>query len=444
MSRQKTVVYAGPTISHDEVRAVLPEAQARPPVARGDLLRQEWSREDTAVIIDGYYRERLSVGHKEILWLLNEGVNVIGAASMGALRAAELSPYGMRGVGSVFRMYASGEVDGDDEVAVLHGPAERGYPADTVAMVNIRYGCQEGAKSGLVPAATAERIVEAARSRPFVQRTWRELGEALGPDAGDALSTLERKIGTGEWDLKRLDAMAALEAVGGHQAEAPSAWTAEPSTWAAEAALTGITHYEALAWRSMREYAPGRWMSDLDVLDAARLFGQDYPKLHEETLTGLLADFAAARGLGLEAYTRARLGVDDRADLPHVLAPWLAETERAALPVAEQLRLVMVRVWPVWQSEDWRPIILERIRESSRWPEWSDIVARADEIAEQSLGRVVIPAPAICGRIFSRHWNGPGTTAEVELARRGFLSMADLGQTAARFFALDVHKAKGR
>ncbi|MEV0349118.1 TfuA-like protein [Nonomuraea sp. NPDC050680] len=435
--RQKTVVYAGPTISHDEVRAVLPEAQARPPVARGDLLRQEWSRDDTAVIIDGYYRERLSVGHKEILWLLNEGVNVIGAASMGALRAAELSPCGMRGVGSVFRMYATGEVDGDDEVAVLHGPAERGYPTGTVAMVNLRYGCQEGAKSGLVPAAAGERIVEAAKSRPFVHRTWRELEEALGPDAGDALSTLERRIGTGEWDLKRLDAMAALKAVGGHHGEAPS-------TWAAEVALTSITHYEALAWRSMREYAPGRWMSDLDVLEAARLFDQDYPRLHEEVLTGLLADFAAARGLGLEAYTRARLGVDDRAGLPHVLAPWLSEKERATLPVAERLRLVMVRVWPVWQSADWRPIVLERIRESSRWSEWSEIVARADEIAEQTSGRVVIPAPAICGRIFSRHWNGPGTTAEVELARRGFLSMADLGQTAARFFPLDVHKAKGR
>ncbi|MEU7859759.1 TfuA-like protein [Nonomuraea sp. NPDC049141] len=435
MSRQKTVVYAGPTISHDEVLAVLPEARTRPPVARGDLLREEWGRDDTAVIIDGYYRERLSVGHKEILWLLNEGVNVIGAASMGALRAAELSPYGMRGVGSVFRMYATGEVDGDDEVAVLHGPAERGYPTGTVAMVNLRYGCQEGARTGLVPAAAGERIVEAAKSRPFVHRTWPELEEALGPAAGDALSTLERMIGTGEWDLKRLDAVAALNAVGGHRAEAPSAW-------AADVALTGITHYEALAWRSMREYAPGRWMSDLDVLDAARLFGQDYPRLHEQVLTGLLTDFADARGLRLEEYTRVRLGVDDRADVPPSLASWLSEAERATLPAAEQLRLVMVRVWPVWQSEDWRPIILERIRLSSHWPEWSDLVARADEVAEQTRGRVVVPAPAICGRIFSRHWNGPGTSAEVELARRGFLGMADLGQTVSRFFALDVRKAK--
>ncbi|MEW9532568.1 TfuA-like protein [Microbispora sp. NPDC049125] len=433
MSSQKTVVYAGPTISPGEVLGVVPEAKVRPPAARGDLLRERWSRGDTAVIIDGYYRERLSVGHKEILWLLDEGVNVIGAASMGALRAAELSPYGMSGVGSVFRMYATGEVDGDDEVAVLHGPADRGYPASTVAMVNIRYGCREGAKTDLVPAAAGERIVEAAKARPFTHRTWDELEGELGEDDRDALGTLKRMIGTGEWDLKRLDAMSALRAVGGRRAEASKAW-------AADVALTGITHYEALRWRSAREYAPGRWMSDLDVLDAGRLFGDDYPRLHEEVLTGLLEEFASAQGLGLDAYVCARLGAGHRSALPPALASWLTETERATSSVAGQLRTVMVRVWPVWQSADWRPAVIERIRESSHWHEWSDIVARAGEAAERARGRVIVPPPEIRGRLFLRHWRG--ASAEVEMARRGFFGTEDLGGAVTRFFALDVENSR--
>ncbi|MEV7964509.1 TfuA-like protein [Sphaerisporangium sp. NPDC088356] len=435
MSPQKVVVYAGPTISRDEILDVVPEAQVRPPAARGDLLREEWSRDDTAVIIDGYYRERLSVGHKEILWLLNEGVNVIGAASMGALRAAELSPYGMSGVGSVFRMYETGEVDGDDEVAILHGPADKGYPAGTVAMVNIRYGCQEGAKTDLVPAAAGERIVQAAKARPFTHRTWEELEGELGRDDRDALRTLERMIGTGEWDLKRLDAVSALRAVGDRRAEVSG-------EWAAEVALTGITHYEALRWRSTREYAPGRWMSDLDVLNAARLFGDDYPRLHEEVLTRRLEDFAGAQGLEVEAYVRAKLGVDDRSALPSALASWLTETELATLPAAEQRRLVMVRVWPVWQSADWRPDALARIRESSHWHEWSGMVARADEVAEETRGRVVVPPPEMCGRLFLRHWQRRGTSPDVEMARRGFFGMEDLGRTATRFFAMDVQNSR--
>ncbi|MEU6431533.1 TfuA-like protein [Microbispora sp. NPDC046973] len=435
MSSPNVVVYAGPTISRDEVLRVVPHARVRPPVARGDLLSETWSHDDTAVIIDGYYRERLSVGHKEILWLLDEGVHVIGAASMGALRAAELTPYGMSGAGAVFDMYATGEVDGDDEVAVVHGPADRGYPAGTVALVNIRYGCREGARAGLIPAAAGERIVRAAKALPFMRRTWRELDTAVDSGDRDHLATLERLIGTGEWDVKRLDAMAALRAVGGRRGD-------RSADWAAGTALTGITHYEALKWRSRREYAPGRWMTDLDVVNAGRLFGDDYPRLHEEALTGLLTGFAASGGLGLEAYARARLGVAEDAALPPVLASWLTETELAALPVAEQLRLVMVRVWPSWQSEDWRPVVLERVRESGHWHEWSEIVERADEAAERTRGRLAVPPPEICAKIFLRRWHRTGTSAEVELARRGFTGVQELGHTVRRFFALDVQDAR--
>jgi hypothetical protein len=436
VSARKIVVYAGPTISHDEVRSVLPEAQVRPPVARGDLLREEWTQDDTAVIIDGYFRERLSVGHKEILWLLNEGMQVIGGASMGALRAAELNLYGMRGVGSVFDMYATGEVNGDDEVAVLHGPGDVGYPALTVAMINIRYGCREGAKTGLVPTAIGERIVDAAKATPFTHRTWAELEEALGPDSRNSLRTLEQMIGTGEWDLKRLDAMLALRVVSRLRTKGSKAW-------AADVALTGITHYEALRWRSVHEYKPGKWMSDLDVLDAARLFGQDYPRLHEQVLTSLLAEFADAQGLGVAAYACARLGINERADLPPSLASWLTEAELAALPRAEQLRLIRVRVRPVWQSTDWRPLVLERIRKSSQWPKWSNIVVRADEAAERARSRVKASPPEMCGKLFLRHWHQQTTSAEIEMARRGFYGMGDLGSTVQRFFALDVQNTTG-
>ncbi|MFC5830946.1 TfuA-like protein [Nonomuraea insulae] len=427
-----TVVYAGPTISPDEIREVIPGARVRPPVARNDLFTEDWAPGDTAVIIDGYYRERLSVGHKEILWLLAEGVRVIGAASLGALRAAELGPYGMRGVGTIFHMYVTGEIDGDDEVAVLHGPAEVGYPAGTVAMVNLRHGCREGARTGLVPEAVGARILSAAKARPFTHRTWHELEEDV-PEEGvrDGLRTLRQMIAAGEWDLKRLDALSALR-----DARDPGAGS--PAARPDDAALTGITRNQALGWGSRREYAPGRWMSDLDVLTAARLFDDGYPRLHEQALTALLADFAAARGMNLEEYVRTTLGV--AGELPSPLAAWLTEAEHATLPTGDQLRLVMVRVWPIWKSADWRPAVMARIRGTEQWEQWADLVARADEVAEQSRGRLVVPPPEFCGRLFLRHW--PGTPPELAMACRGFLGVEDLGHAAARFFALDVHRRR--
>ena len=59
-------------------------------------------------IIDGVFLDVASVWHREILWALSQGVHVFGAASMGALRAAELDGFGMRGVGRSTPRIATG------------------------------------------------------------------------------------------------------------------------------------------------------------------------------------------------------------------------------------------------------------------------------------------------------------------------------------------------
>ena len=58
-------------------------------------------------IVDGYFEGVLSVWHKEILWAMAEGIHVFGSASMGALRAAELHPFGMHGTGRIFEAFAT-------------------------------------------------------------------------------------------------------------------------------------------------------------------------------------------------------------------------------------------------------------------------------------------------------------------------------------------------
>lgn len=440
MSPRTVVVYAGPSISADQVHAVLPQARLRPPAARGDLLAGDWHPGDAVVLIDGYFRERRSVGHKEILWLLGQGVAVIGAASMGALRAVELAPYGMRGVGTVYRMFASGEVDGDDEVGVLHGPADMGYRVLTPALVSLRYGCRQGAGSGQIPAAAGQRIVAAAKALPFTHRTWPDLEHALDEEDRHRLRTLRQMIGAGDWDIKRLDAVSALRIAAGETVATETVATETANT---SSHATTIMGGRLLAQNSRREYAPGRWMSDLDVLNAARLFGDDYPALHEGVLTGLLAELGAERGLTAEAYARAKLGTDGRTPLPDSLAPWLTGAELTSLTPAQRLITVMVRVWPHWQSPDWRPAILARLRASGRWDEWAGLVERADQAAEQAGSRLVVPVPAACGMLFSRHWRQPGSSAQIELARRGFLDPASLGGAVRRFFAFDVQRQRG-
>lgn len=434
MSAPKVVVFTGPTLSAGEVRSVLPQAQVRPPAARGDMVAEDWRPGDVALLIDGYFRERRSVGHKEILRVIADGVGVVGAASMGALRAVELGPCGMTGIGTVYGMYADGEIDGDDEVGVLHGSAEKGYPPLSVALVNLRYGCREGAESGLVPPDSGRRVVQAAKALPFTHRDWPDLERALDESDHDTLLALREMIDSGVWDVKRLDAMAAVRAVA-------DGAVAAAATATSEVPLTGISRTQLMVRRSRREYAPGRWMSDLDVLDAARLFDPGYPERHELVLTNLLTGLAAEQGMTLAEYAQTTLGVDGL-PLPPGLARWLTEPERTGLPAAEQARLVMVRVWPVWQSADWRPAVIDHLRASEGWTDWCDIVARADQTADQTRGRLVIPPSALRARVFLRHWPSPGGSSDIESARRGFSGAGELGGAVGRFFAFDVQRAR--
>jgi hypothetical protein len=183
-------------------------------------------------------------------------------------------------------------------------------------------------------------------------------------------------------------------------------------------------------------------MSDVDVLTAARLFGEDYPELHERILSGLLTTFADGEAATIRNFAYAKLGVGVGDPWPDVLAGWLTDAEAARLDRAEQARLILVRVWPVWQSADWRPAAVLALRESGRWDEFAELVARADEATEETRYRLKIPPPAICAKLFLRHWRQPGTTPPIEMARRGFTSPEELGAAVRRFFALDVRSGR--
>ncbi|WP_338674511.1 TfuA-like protein [Streptomyces sp. SCSIO 30461] len=166
----RLVVTAGPTISREDVHRMLPEAEVRGPVAADQVLRWEWDAGDTLVVIDGVFLQSRAVRHKELLALLDRGVTVYGASSMGALRAAELEAFGMRGVGKVFRSYRDGVLVGDDEVALTHADAESAYRPTSWALVDLRDAAGAAAREGAIDQVTARTVVEAAKSLPFTAR----------------------------------------------------------------------------------------------------------------------------------------------------------------------------------------------------------------------------------------------------------------------------------
>lgn len=174
------VVFLGPSLAVAEARAIL-DADYLPPARRGDIAAAVARGAETVVLIDGYFEQVPAVWHKEILWALSRGVRVCGAASMGALRAAELAPFGMLGVGRVFEAYRAGRFapfadpfEDDDEVAVVHGPAATGY-AGTEALVDIRATLAAAEVAGAIDAGERDRLAAAAKGTFYKRRTWAAL-----------------------------------------------------------------------------------------------------------------------------------------------------------------------------------------------------------------------------------------------------------------------------
>lgn len=197
------VVFAGPSLRADDIRARL-VCEVRPPAMVGDVLRAV--REDARVIaiVDGRFDGVLPVWHKEILWALSQGVHVFGAASMGALRAAELSDFGMVGVGRIFEAYRSGELEADDEVALLHGPAEIGYAAVTEALVNVRATVANAIDTDVLQPDQGRMVLEVAASLHYRDRSWEAV---LARFAGNVHERLRAWLPVGRVDQKRRDAL---------------------------------------------------------------------------------------------------------------------------------------------------------------------------------------------------------------------------------------------
>jgi hypothetical protein len=164
----------------------------------------------TVVLIDGLFDSYPAIRHKELLMLIGAGVRVIGGASMGALRACELRSFGMEGVGKVFRAYARGQLTGDDEVALLHGPEEAGWNALTEPLVNVRATLVAAVRRGVIGAETARRLRSTAAAIHFSERTWGAVLSASASEPG--LAAFASWLPDNRVDVKREDALCCLGA----------------------------------------------------------------------------------------------------------------------------------------------------------------------------------------------------------------------------------------
>lgn len=103
---------------------------------------------------------------------------VYGAASMGALRAADLADYGMIGSGRIFNWFYEGVIFDESEVSALYVEGANGsFKSYTIPMVNVRGALLKGLEENLLSAEEAGEIFTHAAAIHWTERTERTLAE---------------------------------------------------------------------------------------------------------------------------------------------------------------------------------------------------------------------------------------------------------------------------
>jgi hypothetical protein len=215
----KTIVFSGPSIAEAEVHRLAACTHA-PPIKRGDLAAA--GDYDLFVILDGEFGQNMSVSPKEILPLLDRGKTVIGAASMGALRASELDRCGMIGVGWVYDHFRRCAVRRDADVALVYSPFD--YKPMTVPIVDLEYWMEQTSAAGLIRGRERALVVKTARNIFFAERTLdRLMGALRRAIGGDTLDSLMAFSGGTIPSVKSVDAAEAVRlgaSLAGHRSPA--------------------------------------------------------------------------------------------------------------------------------------------------------------------------------------------------------------------------------
>ncbi|HEY3094199.1 MAG TPA: TfuA-like protein [Nitrososphaera sp.] len=207
---EKPVIFLGPSLSHKKARTIF-DADYRPPAKKGDFLRLAADPNVRLVgFVDGVFLQDYPPTPIEVYQLARkEGVLLAGAASLGALRAVELEKFGMVGIGKIFRLYKSGKVDADDEVAVTFTP-EGDYLLQSEAMIDIRYNLYLAHKRGVIGKSAKRAMARVAKRIYFPHRNYAHIIEDardLYPQFSDEIDSFGSYVAANRKSLKEIDAM---------------------------------------------------------------------------------------------------------------------------------------------------------------------------------------------------------------------------------------------
>ncbi|HVD08314.1 MAG TPA: TfuA-like protein [Nitrososphaeraceae archaeon] len=205
----KPIVYLGPTLNREEASKIL-DADYRDPAKKGDFLRLSHASDEKKYVgfIDGVFLHDYPPSPIEVYHLATrKNIELIGASSLGALRAVELEKFGMKGIGKIFQLFKNGILDADDEVAVTFVRDKNILQSE--ALIDIRFNLFLAYKKGIITNQTKKRSVKIAKNLYFPFRNYDDiirLAQEQFPSIHDELENFRDYILKNRDSLKARDA----------------------------------------------------------------------------------------------------------------------------------------------------------------------------------------------------------------------------------------------
>lgn len=203
------VIYTGLSLSFEDAKKML-DAEYLPPVKRGDIYELLEKRDDIEIIgiIDGIFHQSPAVAHKEILEALKQNITVVGGSSMGALRACELYPFGMIGVGNIFEDYKNGVIESDDDVAVSLNPET--YEQMSESWINMKYNFEFAVEDNIITQSQCNELLKIAKDTYYPKRSFNYVIKKSSLNDNEK-TELINYIHSKQFDIKNQDAKKVIE-----------------------------------------------------------------------------------------------------------------------------------------------------------------------------------------------------------------------------------------
>jgi TfuA protein len=213
MSTSRPIIFLGPSLSIEKAKKIL-EADYRKPAKKGDLFQLIFNETRIVGLIDGYFLQDYPPTPIEVYNLVKKKeTKVYGSSSLGALRAVELSKYGMIGVGKIFNLFRNGILDSDDEVAVTFTDYSD-YKSE--ALIDIRYNLFLAQKMKVIDKEVKRIILQVSKQTYFPYRTYTDILDKCKqkyPDYSLQIEKFSEYIQSNRKSLKEDDAVLLLKRI---------------------------------------------------------------------------------------------------------------------------------------------------------------------------------------------------------------------------------------